>query len=283
MYAQDTTIIHSTINKKRLRQVIIGDVTLYSLSLTGMYHLWYKDYPQSSFHFFNDSHEWLMMDKVGHTFSAYYLSKLFFQQLKWTGLTNKKSTMFGGMIGWIGISSIEIFDGFSKEWGASIPDILANTTGIALFIGQQLLWNDQRVLIKYSFHPTNYSSYRPGVLGSNYIEKVCKDYNGQTYWLSFNVKSFIKKKVIPTWLNFSIGYGAEGMIGGYTNEVNNSAFPVPDSERRRQFYLSFDVDFSRIQTNSKILYSLLQLFNSIKFPCPAVEFSNKVKLHYVYF
>lgn len=48
--------------------------------------------------------------------------------------------------------------------------------------------------MKYSFHQTKYSQYRPDLLGSNIIENSIKDYNGMTIWLSFNIKSLILKK-----------------------------------------------------------------------------------------
>ena len=34
-----------------------------SLSYFGLYNLWYKKYPQTSFHFFNDIQEWIIWIK----------------------------------------------------------------------------------------------------------------------------------------------------------------------------------------------------------------------------
>ena len=48
----------------------------YLASTIGFYQLWYKDYEQSSFHFFNDNPQWLQMDKFGHAYSTYTLTKL---------------------------------------------------------------------------------------------------------------------------------------------------------------------------------------------------------------
>ena len=47
---------------------------------------------------------------------------------------------------------------------------------------------------------------------------MLKDYNGQTYWLSANLKSFFPGSNIPPWLNVAIGYGADGMFGGFENK-----------------------------------------------------------------
>jgi hypothetical protein len=50
-------------------------------SVVGLNSLWYKDYPRSNFHFFNDSKEWMQMDKFGHVFSAYQIGRNFYNTL----------------------------------------------------------------------------------------------------------------------------------------------------------------------------------------------------------
>src|ERR1035437_7802121 len=53
-------------NKSRMTGVGIAAGAAYVLSMSGLYELWYKDYPQSKFHLFNDNAEWMQMDKGGH-------------------------------------------------------------------------------------------------------------------------------------------------------------------------------------------------------------------------
>jgi hypothetical protein len=89
------------------------------------------------------------------------------------------------------LTAVEVLDGFSSEWGASSGDIIANASGTA-FVSQELLWKEQRITPKFSFHTTQYAQYRPNVLGSSLAEQMLKDYNGQTYWLSVNLHSFYK-------------------------------------------------------------------------------------------
>jgi hypothetical protein len=88
------------------------------------------------------------------------------------------------------LTIVEVFDGFSAEWGASTGDLIANATGTALYVSQELLWKEQRITPKFSFHSTKYAALRPDVLGSSLPEKNSKDYNGQTYWLSINLFFF---------------------------------------------------------------------------------------------
>lgn len=271
-----------SLNAVRRNAVVISEATLASITLIGLNQLWYADYPQSSFKTINDGDEWLQMDKLGHVFSAYQLGKTGASVLNWSGVSHKDQLIYGATLGFGFLTAVEVFDGFSEEWGFSWSDMAANATGTGLFIGQELLWKEQRIHLKYSFHQTDFAKQRPDKLGNGLLEEMLKDYNGQTYWLSANVHSFFKSSKIPKWINVAIGYGAEAMLTG-TNETQTEVFA--QQNRQRQFYLSLDVDLSRIKTNSHILKTLFDVFNLIKLPFPTLEFNGKngIKLHAIYF
>ena len=173
-------------------------------------------------------------------------------------------------------------DGFSADWGAAFGEILANGLGTGLYVGQELLWDEQRIKLKYSFHQTRFAEIRPNKLGNGFLEEVLKDYNGQTYWLSANVHSFFKQSKIPKWFNVAFGYGAEGLIAG-TEKTQLEILPT--QQRYRQFYLSLDIDLTKIETNSTFLNSLFSVINFIKIPAPTLEINSlgKMKFHAVYF
>ncbi len=274
-----------TLNKKRFYSVLGGQALIYAGSLTLLYYAWYKDYPQSSFHWIDDNQEWLQVDKIGHATTSAYFGKFGYETYRWAGVERKKAIWIGGSAGFIFLTVIEILDGFSAEWGASAGDLIANTAGTALFIGQQLGWNDQRFNLKWSYHPTDYADIarENGIdqLGSNDLESILKDYNGHTYWLSGNIKSFLPKhSKFPGWLNVAVGYGGEGMLGANTNPDELSEYP-----RYRQYYLTFDVDLSKIKTRSHFLKFLMNGFNFVKIPFPTLEFNSEegVVFHYLYF
>jgi len=263
-----------SINHKRLTPVIISGTILYTGSMATLYNFWYKNYPQTHFHFFNDNNEYLQMDKTGHFTTSYYISKLSYNTLRWTGLSEKKSILYGGVMGIGYLTVIEILDGFSSQWGFSTGDMTANTLGAGLFVGQQLAWKEQRIQLKWSFHQTKYPQYRPDLLGRNLGQEWVKDYNGQTYWLSANIKSFLKKESkFPAWINLAVGYGAEGMTGASYNSSFYNGQAIPSFKRYRQFYLSGDIDLSRIKTRSKTLHGILNALSFIKIPFPTLEFS----------
>ncbi|MDX6746896.1 DUF2279 domain-containing protein [Polaribacter sp. PL03] len=269
-----------SLNSKRRNAVIITESLLTGGTLLALNGLWYKDYPRSSFHFKNDNNDWKQMDKAGHLMTSYYLGKVGMEVLDWSGVSKKNQLIYGATLGFTFLTAVEVLDGFSEEWGASPGDILANATGTALLVGQELLWQEQRITVKYSFHQTNFAKQRPNTLGENFLQQSLKDYNGQTYWLSANIWSFNKQSSIPKWLNVAFGYGAEGMLYGETKPTN----PITQ-DPYRQFYLSLDLDLTKIETKSKLLQSVFSVVNFIKIPSPTLEINTKgqVKFHYLYF
>ncbi len=269
-----------TLNVSRRNAVVISEAALATTTLVGLNQLWYADYPRSNFKTLNDSGEWLQMDKLGHAFSSYQLGRLGANTLNWAGVSKKEQLLYGSTLGLGFLTAVEIMDGFSEEWGFSWSDMAANAAGTGLHIGQELLWEDQRIVLKYSFHRTQFAKQRPNKLGSGLAEEFLKDYNGQTYWLSANINSFLKTETIPNWLNVAFGYGADGML---TGEASDPLFL--NQNRERQYYLSLDVDLTRIKTNSHFLKTLFDVFNVIKLPFPAVELnsSGRIKWHSVYF
>ncbi len=272
------------LSKKRLTLVITVAPTLYAGSMVGLYSLWYANYPKSSFHFFNDNQEWLKMDKCGHTMTSYYIGKIGYESLRWSGVSEKRSVWYGGVWGLLYLTSVEVFDGVSKEWGFSPGDMTANTLGTAIFIGQQLAWHEQKFLLKWSFHLSKYAQYNPDQLGANWPRRMVKDYNGQTYWLSANLYSMGLKGHFPKWLNLAAGYGAEGMISARSNPAEIGGKTVPSFERYSQFYLAPDIDLTRIPVKSKTMKLILNAIGFIKVPMPALEMNKHgLKFHGIYF
>lgn len=265
------------VNRKRLNTLIIGSTIAYGITIAGLNELWYEDSPKESFHFFNDNAEWKQVDKIGHFYSTYYFSYGTSSALKWCNVKQKKADLIGSLVGFGVMLPIEILDGFSTSYGASAGDLVANAAGSAFYLGQALLWNEQRILPKFSFHQTEYAALRPSVLGDGALSEMFKDYNGQTYWLSVDMDKFLR---FPKWLNFAVGYGAEGMV--YARDEQNIEAGYPPAYR--QYYLSIDFDLRAIKSRSKAVNTLIFLASMIKIPAPTIEFSSKgTKFHAFYF
>ncbi len=256
-------------------------------SLVYLNRVWYSQYNSGKFHYFDDSQEWLQMDKAGHFLSTFQISNLTMKAFNWAGFNTKQKLWIGGTLGYGYMTAIEIMDGYSTGWGFSWADMAANTLGTALAISQEAAWKEQRFNLKISFHQTSLAQYNPNLLGKDLSEQILKDYNGQTYWLSVSPFTFIKSdKKLPKWLALSFGYGADGMIGANYNNIAviDNEGNVKQFDRVRQYYLSIDVDLSKIKTKSKFLNAVLNGLNIIKIPAPTLEMSNgKAKFHYLYF
>ncbi|WP_232735065.1 DUF2279 domain-containing protein [Olleya sp. Bg11-27] len=271
-----------TLNTARRNAVILTEASVASLSIIGLNALWYSDYERSGLHSTNDNSEWFKMDKLGHSFTAYQLGRFGAQALDWSGVSKKKQLIYGATLGFSFLTAVEVLDGFSEEWGFSWGDFTANAAGAGLYIGQELLWQEQRVQLKYSFNRSGFANQNPNKLGQGLAEELLKDYNGQTYWLSVNLQSFFKESSLPKWLNVAVGYGVDGLLYGNA-ELQMLHFPY--QERSQQFYLSLDVDLTRIKTNSTFLKQVFNVINVIKVPFPTLEINGKGKLngHLIYF
>lgn len=277
----------------RLWVVAGGNVAFYAGSLVLLNEAWYKGFPRSSFHTFDDSKEWLQVDKFGHAWTAYTAGKHLTGMWKWAGLPENKAVWVGGLTSFAYLTTIEFFDAYSAKWGWSWSDIGANVLGTGLFVGQELLWREQRIQYKFSFHHTSYKEPQletraNDLYGKTWYERMLKDYNAQTYWLSANIRSFLPESNWPAWLNLSVGYGAGGMFGGFENTWTDrlgSTVTRNDISRVRQFYFAPDIDFTKIKTQSKFLRTTFSLLNSLKCPLPALmlDSKGKFKAYAVYF
>ncbi len=271
-----------TLNKKRRTAVYITEAALASVTLIGLNEAWYAQYERSGFHSLNDNSQWMQMDKFGHMFSSYYIGKMGMDALAWAGETKKNQLIYGATLGFAFLTTVEILDGFSEEWGFSTGDVMANALGTGLLIGQELLWDEQRLLMKFSFMSSEYANNDPDKLGSTPLQQVLKDYNGQTYWLSVNLWSFHKESKIPKWLNIAIGYGANGLPEG---SYDNATIPRQPIASYRQFFASIDVDLTKIKTDSGFLKTVFNIFNFVKIPAPSIEYRSNgdFKFHFLYF
>lgn len=277
-----------TLNKKRRNIVWATEIIGSASSLLLLNSVWYKDYPRSPMHSFNDNDQWLLMDKTGHLMTSYYVGLAGIETMKWSGVESKPAALIGGSLGLAYLTGVELLDGTSAAWGFSWGDMAANVSGFILASGQELLWQEQKIKLKVSAHLTNYAYYRPNLLGSTTPERLLKDYNGQTYWLSANLKSLFFQDIdkFPTWLNLAVGYGAEEMITGSIDADFCITNPDLCNEFNRysQGYLSLDVDLTKIEWKRKIFKTIFGSFGWLKLPAPTIELSKgKLKGYWLYF
>ena len=79
-----------------------------------------------------------------------------------------------------------------------------------------------------------------------------------------------------------MGYGVDGLLYGNASLQNIN---FPNQNRSRQFYLSLDMDLTKINTNSTFLKQVFNLINVVKIPFPTLQLNEngKLKGHLLYF
>ncbi|WP_239691486.1 DUF2279 domain-containing protein [Hymenobacter lapidarius] len=267
------------LRSQRLRWLVGGSAVGYGVLYTGLTTSWYTG-ERAPLRWFNDLSEWKQLDKAGHFWGSFQISRGAVDMLRWTGLSQKESIWYGSFVGFAIQSPLELLDGRDPAYGASATDLAANFLGSSALLAQQLAWHDIRIMPKWSFHLTRYAAQRPNVLGSNVPERWLKDYNGQTYWLCTDVGAFLRSgNRWPRWLQPAVGYGGQDLV--YNDAAANAAAGL---RPYRQYYLSLDVDLRRIPTRSPLLKKVFYTLSIFHLPAPALEYNgrNGFRFHGLY-
>ena len=267
----------------------IASLLVYGGLLTALSQLWYAGHTTSDFHFFNDWAEWHGMDKAGHFFTAFHISDIGVHLLGLAGFSRRKAIVWGSLAGIMFQTPIEILDGYGIAYGFSWGDVAANLAGSGFLFMQYFLWNEIRLLPKFSFHTTALAPLRPHLLGENLPQQFLKDYNGQTYWLALDLWKFIhpnpkasvflnkkndisetqSKKRNAFWLLPSVGLGAENMI--FARDAQNLSHGL---EPFSQLYFSADVNLESLPAKQRFWQFVLFGLNKLHTLLPALEYSS---------
>ena len=282
LYSLDTT--KNKIDKNFYKFLVVEGAVLTG-AMSYLKNEWYSDKKRVPFHFYNDLKGWNQIDKFGHFYASYLESNVGYSLMKKFNFSERQSLYMGGFQGLILETPIEFFDAYYEGWGFSISDMVANALGSLFFIYQQKLFGEQVIKPKLSFSRSVYARNANGLLGKNNLfSEFVYDYNGYTYWFSFSPKRLFNLKKIPEWINLSVGYGSDGMLGEFENKLSYRGVVLPKYKRYRQFYLSLDIDLSKVKTNSRFMSHVFNALSYIKIPLPTIEFSNKkVRGHLFYF
>lgn len=278
--------VDTSYNKQKTIGVSVGIGAGWVGSIGGLASVWYKEDWGGGFKLFNDGAEWLQMDKIGHAYAGFHLTRNINNLYNWGGNTKRQRLLLGASLAMGYLASFEVLDGFADDWGFSWWDIAANTTGVAWFIWQELLWEEQRLKLKFSASPSLYAAFRPETLGNSFSERLLKDYNGQTYWLNITPRQFAKNhEWLPPWLSFSFGYSVAEKLHGFNNTYTTETyFGLQTFNAKRQYLFSIDIDLEAIPVKKPWVKTLFSLLNHIKIPFPAIEYSDgRFKGHGVYF
>lgn len=240
---------------------------IYSASMIGLNEIWYKSHPRSEFHFFDDSKEWMQMDKVGHIYTSWHLTRVGYNYFQSKNLPKNKSLLFGAITSTIMMAPIEWLDGYSTAYGASTSDIIANLSGTLLFAIHKSLNDHNLIKLKYSYWPSQFADERPEVLGENTLTRLIKDYNAQHYWISVDLSKVHNS--IPKWINLAFGYSANGMVHARSEVNSNSGY-----FSYREYFLALDLDLSNLKYRNQFQKILINTLDMVHIPFPALRFTS---------
>jgi hypothetical protein len=133
--------------------------------------------------------EWNQMDKAGHVWTTYQVSRFSKEMWKWTGLKSSTTAILGGVSGMV-LPEHHRNTGwlFPLKWGFSWGDVGANIAGAGLFVLQELYGKGPEGNCKNSVTgpknlPKSWLGRRDAIFGTSFCRKdLERIINSQTYW-----------------------------------------------------------------------------------------------------
>jgi len=241
------------------RVALIGGVTLGTVIPVHLYQqsAWWQG-QRAPFRFENDWKYALNVDKVGHMYAGYILSRTFGYMLRWSGLSEHSSTFYGSVFGLSYQMYVEVEDGFHRDYGFSPGDAFSNMVGATIPLAQSTFPVLKNFAFKYSYWP---SSKYLDELHAGQARAFLDDYQGTTVWLAVDPHFFIGNgaaRVVPPWLGLAIGMAARDL------DLNGNG--------RRIYSLALDYNLSKIDTDSDLLQAIFTLIDYIHLPAPGIQF-----------
>ena len=250
---------------------ILGGVYAGAFVFLDLYqrHAWWSN-QRGGFHFEEDWVSALQSDKAGHAFGGYIASYFMSEGLMSSGFSWNEASLLGSVFGCVYQTYVEMNDGFAKQWGFSPSDWYFDVIGPVFFLAQHHVAALQDITPKWQYVPTKWMNEPQIIRPSTFID----DYNSSTFWWSINVYNVLPKQLkkywLP-WLNIAFGYGADAV-----DAVKDPNQP-PDQLSQRRYVIALDYDLIRLLPDGGHFWNWFrQSLNFIKFPSPAIEFSNGV-------
>jgi len=252
----------STVSKAAMVVAVAGFNYWY---YKGLEPVWW-DGDGANFHVINDWFEnyALEQDKFSHFFAAQFMAHQWAAMYEAIGWSRRKAYFWGGISALITETETEILDGFTRRFGFSIPDYLADVAGSFYPYFQQVYPSWRSVKMKMSYRAS------PFYLGSG--TDIFEDYDGMTFWWSFNIQPIMPapmRKYYPEFLRLAIGYGVDRVWTG--------------PNRTRQLYVALDFDFSSLPVKNRLFKYLLNLFNQVHLGAPTLQVYPRFKKFWYFY
>jgi hypothetical protein len=257
----------------QLRAVRAGVGTGFVAGNAYLYHYFKKAWwsGERAPHFFFKAdwdQEFRDQDKFGHLLGGYHLVRIGHSALKEACVSEKKAVIWSAAYAALFQLQIEIFDGQFKKYGFSYADMIANTTGQALAVMQELHPSWRVIKPTFSYHKTLALKNHP--TGSELRPSL--DYSGQTYWFSADMSQILPdgaKQYWPSFIRLSAGHSVTDWV--------NPTTAVPQRAQRK-IVLSLDFDPEKLPGNAPLWRTIKHTLSYYHFPAPALELTPRVHI-----
>ncbi len=256
--------------------VRLGIVSGTSLAiLGGIYYRWETAWwNQGNTHFHIDYNYTYTenVDKIGHLYGGILFTECFSEGLRWAGLDEESSLLYGGLFSTLVYTGVEIKDGFAPTWGFDPVDLAGSAVGAFYPYAQKKIPFLQNFNFKYSYFPSNSAYYNKMNQGSKNNQFFNDDYEGETFWLAADLKNLLPSEMnsfMPDFLNLALGVSI-------TNLDNPEAI-------HKVFIISPDIDLVKLfKPEDGFLKEALRLLNYIHLPLPAIKIYPDLKAYPLY-
>ncbi len=256
----------------QLRAVRAGVGTGFVAGNAYLYHYfkkaWWSGERAPRFFFHADwDQEFRDQDKFGHMLGGYHLARIGYAGLREACVSDKKAIAWSAAYAALFQLQIEIFDGQFKKYGFSYADMIANTTGQALAVMQELHPSWRAVKPTFSYHQTR--ALKNNVPGSELRPSL--DYSGQTYWFSADMAQLLPNgaQYWPSFIRLSAGHS----ITDWKNPTTGAT-----QRAQRKILLSLDFDPEKLPGNAPLWRTIKHTLSYYHFPAPALEITPELHI-----
>lgn len=174
-------------------------------------------------------------DKLGHAYSAYISTRLMTYGFEWAGHDHDASVKLASLTSGAIMLGVEIFDGYTVEYGFSPEDLVMNLSGVAAgaLLEAYPEW-DKIFDIRFKY----WRSDDARRLGES---DPVSDYSGQTYLLVTKASGIpsLADNWLLRYLEFDLGYGSRGY------QPNPGQY-VDTQPKERHVYYGISLNLSQV-------------------------------------
>lgn len=221
------------------------------------------------------------IDKLGHFLGGNITAELLQGQLEWAGLRPKQAATYSFVFSTVVQTFIEIKDGFAPNYGFSIGDIAAGSTGAFVHFMKSRLKAIDAIEFKISYYKKHDYYFKQYQFAS-----YDGDYMNQTYWASLAINDWMKEdskveRFWPDFLTIAVGMGVDEKLNSYYNgQQSYDVFGTGSYE----YYLSLDLDWRKILPQRNGYWRFLsKTLNHIKTPLPTLKLSPQLKGYAIFY